>query len=48
MVQDGDEDFEIPEEIMEEINKYEKDKNNENEVNNKENKGRDNINKQDL
>ena len=48
LVPENEEEFEIPDEIMEEINKNEKDKNNENEFNNKENKGRENINKQDL
>ena len=48
LVQENEEEFEIPDEIMEEINKNEKDKNNENKINKKKEQGRENLNKQDL
>ena len=46
--QETDEDFEIPDEIMKEINKYEKNNNNEKKVNKKKDNDKENINKQDL
>ena len=46
--QETDEDFEIPDEIMKEINKYEKNNNNEKKVNKKKENDKENINKQDL
>ena len=49
--QETDEDFEIPDEIMKEINKYEKNNNNnnkENKVNKKKDNNKENINKKDL
>ena len=48
--QEADEDFEIPDEIMKEINKYEKNNNNnkENKVNKKKDNNKENINKKDL
>ena len=48
LVPENEEEFEIPDEIMEEINKNEKDKNNENKINKKKEQGRENLNKQDL
>ena len=43
--QETDEDFEIPDEIMKEINKYEKNNNNEKKVNKKKDNDKENINK---
>ena len=49
LVQETDEDFEIPDEIMNEINKNERNKNNnENKINKKNDNDKNNINKQDL
>ena len=48
LVPENEEEFEIPDEIMEEINKNEKDKNNENKINKNKEQGRENLNKQDL
>ena len=48
LVPENEEEFEIPDEIMEEINKNEKDKNNENKINKNKEQGRENLNNQDL
>ena len=48
LAQENEEDFEIPDEIMKEINQKENIKKNENNINKKKDKDKDNINKQDL